>query len=244
MEDTILINIKKINTSKNVFLDRDYFNELEEQKDIQSCSGKYKKIWERQEAKCYICSKTIMLGQDKSIIFKNLSSDKTIRNMAYVHSYCKESVVEYVNTGEENVKTLNLKEILSDLDSKKHLRNKKVSKFTNLSVYFHNLKKNSITLTFSNIEKILKFKLCASAYKYRTYFLNNNPGMIGETWYSQGYKVKKINMKEQKIEFIKVNYKRTKIAIPKFMYRIDLPPEMVEEARKFFLHLKEKYRIK
>ena len=244
MEDTILINIKKINTSKNVFLDRDYFNELEEQKDIQSCSGKYKKIWERQEAKCYICSKTIMLGQDKCIILKNSSSDKTIRNMAYVHTYCKESVVEYVNTGEENIKTLNLKEILSDLDSKKHLRNKKVSKFTNLSVYFHNLKKNSVTLTFNNIEKILKFKLCNSAYKYRTYFLNNNPGMIGETWHSQGYKVKKINMKEQKIEFIKVNYKRTKISIPKFMYRIDLPPEMVEEARKFFLHLKEKYRIK
>lgn len=67
--------------------------------------------------------------------------------------------------------------------------------------------------------------------------------MIGETWHSQGYKVKKINIKKQKIEFIKANYKWTKIVIPKSMNKIDLPLKMVEEARKFFLHLKENIEL-
>ena len=39
---------------ENGFLDREYFEELENHKDIQNCVGRYKKIWDRQEGKCYI----------------------------------------------------------------------------------------------------------------------------------------------------------------------------------------------
>ena len=53
MADTVLITESKIDTWKNVFLDRDYFEELDKNKDIQNCVGRYKKIWDRQEGKCY-----------------------------------------------------------------------------------------------------------------------------------------------------------------------------------------------
>lgn len=241
MEDTVLINEKRINSSKNVFLDREYFEELDKNKDIQNCVNKYKKVWDRQEGKCYICSKEIKQEQSKTIIYKKNSADKTIRNMAYVHTYCKDSIIEYVDVGDEDITTLNLREYLSDIETKKR---KKESKFINLAVYFHNLRKNSATLTFKDIEKILKFKLCESAYKYKSYFFCNKEGMIGESWTSQGFKISKIDLEKQKIEFSRFDFKRTKIIIPKFMYRTDLPMEMIEETKKFFLHLQEKYRLK
>lgn len=244
MADTVLITEQKIDTSKNVFLDREYFEELEKNKDIQNCVGRYKKVWERQEGKCYICSKIIKMEERKDVIFKRISSDKTIRNIAYVHTFCKDSIVEYVDVGDEYINALNLREVLADIDNKKKRKKQKESKFIRLTEYFHNLRKNSVTLTFKGIEKILKFSLCSSAYKYKTYFFNNKAGMIGETWTSQGFKIKKIDMEEQKIEFTRVNYKRSKIIIPKFMYRLDLQPEMIEETRRFFLHLQEKYRLK
>ena len=51
MADTILIKEHPLDTSRNVFLDREYFEELNNDKDIQNCVGKYKKIWDRQEGK-------------------------------------------------------------------------------------------------------------------------------------------------------------------------------------------------
>lgn len=244
MADTVLITEHKIDTSRNVFLDRDYFEELENHKDIQNCVGRYKKIWDRQEGKCYICSKEIKMEQSKAIIFKRCSQDKTIRNIAYVHTYCKDSIVEYVDVEDEDLNSISLRELLSDIENKRPQKNKKESKFINLTAYFHNLRKNNITLTFKDIEKILKFKLCDSAYKYRTYFFSNKEGMIAEAWTSQGYKINKLDLENEKIEFTRVDFRRSKIIIPKFMYRMDLQPEMIEETNRFFLHLQEKYRLR
>lgn len=244
MADTVLITEHKIDTSRNVFLDRQYFEELENHKDIQNCVGRYKKIWDRQEGKCYICSKEIKMEQSKEIIFKRCSNDKTIRNIAYVHTYCKDSIVEYVDVEDEDINTVNLRELLSDIENKKAKKSKKESKFINLIAYFHNLRKNTVTLTFKDIEKILKFKLCDSAYKYRTYFFNNKEGMIAEAWTSQGYKINKLDLENEKIEFTRFDFRRSKVIIPKFMYRMDLQPEMIEETNRFFLHLQEKYRLR
>lgn len=243
MADTVLVTEYKIDTSKNVFLDKEYFEELERDKEIQNCVGKYRKVWDRQDGKCYICNKDIKMEQKKDVIFKKNTKDKTIRNIAYVHTYCKESLVEYVDVGDENINSINLREIIAEIDNKK-LQKKNESKFANLTAYFHNLRKNNVTLSFKDIEKILGFKLCDSAYKYRTYYTNKNDGMIGETWTKQGYKIKKIDMKNEKIEFERFDFRRTKVIIPKFLYRLDLPQELIEETNKFFSRLKERYRLK
>ena len=240
MADTILMQERRIDTSKNIFLNREYYENIENTRDIYYCAGRYKKVWERQEGICYICQKPIHKGHNKAIIFKKKSRDKTIKNMAYVHEFCKNSIMQYVDI-EEDVRNVDLREILHDITNKKV---KKESKFIKLSEYFHNLRKNSITLTFEDIEKIIGFKLCKSAYKYRTYFTNKQAGMIAESWTTQGYKVTKVDMKNYKITFNRFDFRRTKVVIPKFMYRLDLPEEAVEETKKFFLHLKEKYRLK
>ena len=52
------------------------------------------------------------------------------------------------------------------------------------------------------------------------------------------------DMKNYKITFNRFDFRRTKVVIPKFLYRLDLPEEAVEETKHFFQHLKEKYRLK
>lgn len=242
LADTVLIPESRIDASKNIFLNREYFTEIENNKEIQNCVGKYRKIWDRQDGLCYICSKRIQMEQRKSIIFKKAFNDKTIKNMAYTHTYCKDSIVKYVDIGKEDITAINLKELLSDIEGKNNNKIKE-SKFKNLTAYFHNLRKNSVILSFKEIEKIVNFKLCNSAYKYKTYFLNNKEGMISESWISQGFKINKIDLEKNKIEFKKFDFSRKKIIIPKFMYRTNLQQEMLEETRKFFLHLQEKYRL-
>lgn len=241
MADTILVNERKIDVSKNIFLNRGYYEELEKNKDIQNIVGKYKKIWDKQDGKCYICSKAITKEQEKTIIYKKDSKDKSIKNIAYVHEYCKDSIIECIKIENDNMNSINIKELLSEINNKK--KNRKESKFIKLTDYFHNVHKNKVILTFKGIEKILGFKLCESAYKYASYFSNNKDGMISESWRKQGFKLTKIDMQNQKLEFTRVEFKRSKVQIPKFLYKTDLPMELVEEVKSFFLYLQEKYRI-
>ena len=51
-------------------------------------------------------------------------------------------------------------------------------------------------------------------------------------------------IQERKIDFVKYAFNRKKVIIPKFMYRTDLPMQLVDESKRFFLHLQEKYGIK
>ena len=242
MEDTILVKVPKLYLSKNIFIDKKYFEEIDKKHDISNVSGRYKRVWERQEGKCYICHKKIDVEQEKTIIYKKGRKDKSINNIAYVHEFCKDSMIQYVQVEESNIKDINVKEVLKSINSKEK-KTKKESKFLKLTEYFHNLRRNKVTLKFKDIEKILGFKLCESAYKYRTYFTNKAKGTISETWNNQGFKISKIDLDNQKISFERVKFNRTKIILPKFLYRTDLPMEAVQEIKNFFLHIKEKYRI-
>lgn len=244
LADTVLIAERHIDSSKNIFLDKEYFEEIEKNKDIQNCVGRYKKVWDRQEGKCYICSKTIKKEQPKALIFKRNGKDHTIRNIAYVHTYCKDSLLEYVNVDEEDIHAVNLKEILAEIDNKKHKKYEKEGKFDNLRDYFHNSHKKTIRLTFKGIEKIIKSPLCESAYKRVGYYYNNTWGKIGESWTSQGYKISSINMEKQEIMFKKVSFEKSAVKIPKFMYRTDLPIEMKEDINNSLLKVAEKWSMK
>lgn len=240
MVDTILVEERTIDLKRNIFLDREYFKNIEEGRDIQNCIGRYRKIFDRQDGKCYFCSKDIMPYDEKMIIYKKSSKDKTIRNMAYIHKQCENQVLKNVNVNEDIGAAITLKELLNEFNNEK--KRKKSSKFKKLFEYFHNINKKSVQLSFKTIEKILNFNLCSSAYKYRSYFLNNKPGMISEAWINNGYKIRSLDIKNQKIVFEKIEYKR-KLNIPDQLYRKDLSTDAINEANDFFMHFIEKYRL-
>ena len=242
MEDTVLVNEKRINSSKNIFLNKEYFKEIEKNRDIQNIVGRFRRVWDRQDGKCYICKKYIKTQDEKKIIFIKNSKDRSIKNMGYIHALCENSIYEYAKVEENDFKSINLKEILQDIKSK-NMRKNKQSKFFKLTDFFHNLRKNKAILKFKDIEKICDCKLCESAYKYRTYFTNKQKGAISEHWIRQGFELIKIDMQNQKLYFERKNFGRTKVVIPKFLYRMDLCMEAVEEIKTFFKHIEEKYRL-
>ncbi len=242
MEETVLVKPQKIDLSKNVFIDREYFEEIERERDISNVVGKYRKVWERQEGICYICKNKIDINQEKTIIYKGSRINKNTNNIAYVHKFCERSQIQYVKLEDKDIKDISVNELLKEITSNNQKR-KKESKFIRLTEYFHNLRRNKVTLKFTDIERICGFKLCNSAYAYRTYFTNKGRWSIAESWKNQGFKLTKIDLENKKLYFEKIKFSRAKIPIPKFMYRVDLPMELVMEVKQFFLHIKEKYRI-
>lgn len=68
-----------------------------------------------------------------------------------------------------------------------------MSKYDPLWYYLHNDKNDIVILSFNDIKKILGFKIDHS-------FLNYKKESV-----AYGYQVKKISLKEKKIEFIKIN---------------------------------------
>ena len=70
LSDVILVEHKKLNTKKNIFLDPEYFVDRLDSQEIQKVSGKYKSVWDRQNGKCYYCNKYINPDQSLRIIFK------------------------------------------------------------------------------------------------------------------------------------------------------------------------------
>lgn len=242
MADTILIDEKPMDLKKNVFLDREYFNQLEDNRNIQNITGKYRKVFDMQDGKCYFCSKDIKIKDEKKIIFKNKKGDKTCRNLAYIHADCENQLITKIKTTDSIDSMITARELFKQItnDKKKQERN---SKFKNLSVFFHNTRRNKVKLSFITIEKILGFKLCDSAYKYKSYFSNKKSGMINRAWTSQGFEIENVDMDKQEIEFKRVQVKK-KINVPNVLYKTNLPDEAIYEANNFFIHFLEKYRLK
>ena len=148
-----------------------------------------------------------------------------------------------IKIDEDITNSITVKELLKEYSDYK-ITKKKYSKFRKLTEYFFNSKKKKITLKIKAIEKILGFKLCNSAYKYKTYYLSNKDGLISDSWRLNGYEVENVDLEKQEISFKKVKHPRNKIVIPKQLCRINLPKEVVNEVNSSLLHIVEKYRLK
>lgn len=244
--DVILINAKQIDVNKNYYIDNDYFIKLEERVDIENVTGRFKELWNRQYGKCAICGKYIEEFEDRTVIFKKLSRDKTIRNLMYIHSSCIDSELVYIYGNIKDLtprSTLNVINEIQEIESGNKPKNKP-SKFDKLKVYFKNEKKRKVTLTFSGIERIINCKLCASAYMNKSYFSNNPSNAIAETWTSQGYKVIDCDIKNKKVTFEKTkNTNEIKIVIPKYIFSSRISLEAKMEMEDFFKKFKIKYGL-
>jgi RNA-directed DNA polymerase len=244
--DVVLVNARKIDLKKNYFLDKEYFDELNDKVEIENVTGRYKKVWEIQNGRCAICNKKIQDYESRKIINKKLSKDTTIRNMLYIHTFCEysEQVLVYGNFG--NINTRNTIDIIKDIeDIENGIKTKqRPSKFDKLKAFFHECNKTKITLTFKNIEKIIGSSLCKSAYKHQSYFYNHSDERaIANSWVSQNYKISNFDMENQKITFSKNKTKKGKVVLPKYLFKDDIPSEAKYEIEDFFEKIKIKYKL-
>lgn len=87
----------------------------------------------------------------------------------------------------------------------------KYIRFTN---YLKSSNKNTIELSFSDIESILGFSLNASTRKYRANWSNTTTISFPCSWIKAGYKVSFVDMANEKVEFVKNSSKQDSVDYP------------------------------
>lgn len=93
----------------------------------------------------------------------------------------------------------------------------KVEKYIELTSYLEKCGKDELTLTFSEIESILGYKLMDSAYKYPALWSNSESHTIAFGWLNAGYNTRNVDIPNQTVEFVKTGYgasvKESKVAM-------------------------------
>lgn len=81
-----------------------------------------------------------------------------------------------------------------------------MSKYQPLQEYLLNSNASTLSLKFSDIEKILGFKLPASSYKHRAFWSNNpSNNVMTEAWLKAGYETQEVDLAARKLIFLKAN---------------------------------------
>lgn len=74
-------------------------------------------------------------------------------------------------------------------------------KYRLLSDYLHDNEGNSVSLTFSDIEKMLGFKLPPSAYTHRAFWANTTSHSIALSWLGVGYETVEVDIEKGIVVF-------------------------------------------
>lgn len=243
LEDVILVEHRKIDTRKNIFLDPEYFDDRLSIQEISKVSGRYKSVWDRQGGKCYYCDKKISSDQPRRIIFKKLSKDKTIRNMAYVHEFCVDDEIIFVDSDLVHLRDVDVYQIINDIQNSNNFKRKRTSIYENLFEYFANCTKATFSLSFNDIERIINSKLCNSAYNHSCYWYRKGSNVLSSSWLENGYAIQKLYLEKQKVVFKRTKKKSSKINIPATLLSSNLPNSAKYKLEHFFDYIIKKYGL-
>ena len=79
----------------------------------------------------------------------------------------------------------------------------KGDKFIALTSYLENCGMDELRMPFSEIEKIIGFKLSDSAYSYPAQWSNSESQSFAFGWLNAGYLTRQVNISEQTVEFVR-----------------------------------------
>lgn len=167
LADVLLIRHDKIKVHANVFLDDDYFEERTNFREIMNVTGKYKNIWKRQAGKCFYCGIPILKDQYKELIVINPARKNTASNSAYVHDICRRGEYRQIHTMEDvegmaPVDVMKTLRLIDDVPGSIKIRDRTSNpewKYFKLRGYFAKSRRSTLSLTFSEIEKLSGGKL-------------------------------------------------------------------------------------
>lgn len=93
--DTRIHRHIRLSIQENPYLNPEYFADHKFKMGLRRISGKFKKVWKKQQGLCFLCGLPIDLEDDdeeREIIFKVPESEggnDSVDNMAYVHRSCR-----------------------------------------------------------------------------------------------------------------------------------------------------------
>ena len=240
LADTVIVEHRKIKTNANPYLDAEYLDARTDNREIHSVSGKYKAVWNRQGGRCYYCGKKILADHRKEIVQIDLSRGNSVNNLAYIHWQCRNSPAEYAFTDTMPVSENDIIGLIESLDKKKR---KKGLKFEQLDNYFQRCTKNSLSLTFKEIENIIGEPLCKSAYKKTQYWHSTRENSISSAWLMNGYSLRRIYLDKKRVVFQRTDHKNAPVTIPDVFLTGRIPNDAKCELENYFGFIIKKYGL-
>lgn len=104
----------------------------------------------------------------------------------------------------------------------------KGDKFIALTAYLEKCGKDEIKMSFSEIERIIGFRLSDSAYTYPAQWSNSESQSFAVGWLNAGYLTRQVNIPEQTVEFV-----REGMAVP--CQETNSPKKEIEESGEYFV---------
>ncbi len=242
LADTLLIDHVPIKTNFNPYIELDYMERRSHHRQISSVTGVYRSIWERQNGRCHYCGRIIFKDQEKVLTEIDAAGGRLARRMAYVHSRCVGSSLDYVDTDVLPDSITDVQALLTQLDSKKKIVG---LRYLPLAEFFRTCDKSSITLTFKEIEEIIGTDLGTTAdtkpFWYRTGF-----NTISQSWLDHGYEIKSLYLEgKQRVVFhLTSESKGTgSLVIPDVLRNQRIPSQAKYELENYFQYILKKYGL-
>jgi len=110
----------------------------------------------------------------------------------------------------------------------------KGDKFIALTAYLEKCGKDEIKMSFSEIERIIGFRLSDSAYTYPAQWSNSESQSFAFGWLNAGYLTRQVNIPEQTVEFV-----REGVAVPR---KESNSPKKVTQCKSATLPVEEAIR--
>lgn len=242
LSDTLLVEYFAVKTNVNPYIDLDYVEKRSKERAILNATGVYRAIWNRQNGRCHYCGRRILKDEEKALIETDASDLRMVAKMSYVHKRCLDSSFDYVEVEAMPSSLTDVMELLEQLDTS----HKPIGmRFYALSEFFRTCDKNSVTLTFRQIEEIIGEPLGATAlrkeYWYRTGFSN-----ISQCWLDNGYQIKTLHLEgKRRVVFnLTAESKNTaSIVIPEVLRYGRVPNDAKYELENYFQYIIKKYGL-
>ncbi|MCD8205629.1 MAG: hypothetical protein LUD29_03340, partial [Clostridia bacterium] len=245
LSDTLFVDYSPVNVRINPYTKPEYFERRSRDRAVQSATGIFRTVWDRQDGRCYYCGKKILRDETKAVVSIDPGANRRkASSYAYVHERCTLCSVEYTESDEVISSTSDIMELLYSI--KNEGAEKKTSyKYDSLREYFFSTDKLSLLLTFKEIEKISGATLPQSAAE-DTFWYRGGPGAISRCWIDAGYEIKNLHTKERpRVLFAKSESakKNEYIIIPKELVNNRIPKKAKYEMENYFKYIIKKYAL-
>lgn len=117
-------------------------------------------------------------------------------------------------------------------------------KHIKLKKFFADCTAASVTLTFAQIEEIDQRQLPMSARKnIGWWYSRNNCNTIAEAWLAEGYEMKNLDLKKEKVTLHRVEEGVSKLVIPPVLLSGKIPDNAKFELEKHMEYIIKKYGL-
>lgn len=189
LADTLLVDYNGMNIFMNPYIHKEYFERRSKERAIFNVTGVYRSIWNRQEGLCHYCGTPMSRKEEKELVEAFPHKTRFAGRMAYVHKRCTCGTFEEADVSHLPTSLNDIMVLLEELDKGKKTTTQRLH---SLYEYFRTCEKNSITLSFKELEKIVGESWGKASFNEEFWYREDGKS-ISQCWLDNGYEIKRLH---------------------------------------------------